>query len=283
MNDRIGLWFDRLLTFEGSTRVVGLLRIGLVLLAWSRWANELQPFRDSSVPRIAIGIAFYVSTCWMLVGWWSRLATAGAALVVASMIYGFGQFGGVSAWSSHHQTLLVNAFLLLALTPNGRSLSLDRWLEVRAAEREGRPAAPERGPLWGQILLSVQVSTLYFWSAVDKTSVAFLSGTRLEQIFTEYYASSDWSPPGWARLGFPAAAVTVVCLEYVLAFGLWNRRLRRVLIPVGLLLHGVFYVLIDVATFTLTMWLLYLTFLDPDAVHRVIDQLVGPPALKDRR
>ena len=58
---------------------------------------------------------------------------------------------------------------------------------------------------------------------------------------------------------------------------------RRWLILPGMALHGLFYVLMPVDTFSLTMWLLYLAYIDTDAVERVIERLGGrgvcPPLL----
>jgi hypothetical protein len=266
---------DRAIAPEGSTRALGLLRILLVLVLWSRWANEVLLMRDLAAPRLALSVAFFLCTSWLLIGLWTRAAAIATAAVVCGIVFGFGRMGGVEDWTHHHTTLLAYASVGLALTPCGRSFSLDRWREVRASERAGRPPPPERGSLFGATLLGALVSTVYFWSALDKTSVAFLSGARLEQVFIHLYTGSDGAPAGSTRPLFAAAAWIVVLTEYALAFGLWVRRLRRWLIPVGLALHGLFYVLIPVSTFTVSMWVLYLVFLDPDAVHRAIDRLLG--------
>lgn len=268
---------DRILLREGSTRAVALMRILLVFVVWSRWANEVLLLRDLSAPRLALTVAFFTITAWMAVGLYTEVAKWAFAGLVCTIVFGFGVYGGLEDWAHHHTTMLANAAVFLAFTPCGRSLSLDRWRAVRAAEAAGQPPPPERGPLWGVTLLGLLVSSLYFWSAFDKTTCAFLSGQRLEQIFVELYTGSDWSPPTGAGLGFGVAGTLVVLLEYTLAFGLWVPRLRRVLIPAGLLLHGVFYALIPVYTFTVSMWTLYLAFVDPDALHDALDRLLGHP------
>jgi hypothetical protein len=263
---------------EGSTRAMALVRIGLVLLAWSRWANELLPFRDLTPDRLLLSLAFFVTTAWMLVGWHGRAATASAAAVISAIVFWFGRVQGVEDWVHHHTTLIAYAFVFVALTPNSTSLSVDRWLAVRRARRLGLPPPPERGPLWATHLLALQLSTVYFWSAWDKTSMGFLSGFRLEQIFIEVWWVSDWWPPSSVRAAFAVAAVSVVLLEYFLAFALWVRRWHWLLVPLGMALHAAFYICIPVNTFSLTMGLLYLAYLDPDEVHRIIDDLLGTPA-----
>lgn len=276
------------LTREGSTRPAGLLRIGLALLLWSRWANELQPFTAVEAGRVsvawlALGAAFYVATAWMLSGYRARLGTAAAAVVTWVMVFAVGRSGVVFAWTHHHTTLLALATAILALTPCGGSFSVDRWLAVRASARAGAPPPPERGPVWAVPLLGVLLTTVYVWGAWDKTNAPFLSGARLEQIWIFQYASSDFAPSPAVHALFVAASIGVTLLEYVLAFGLWSRRLRPVLVPVGLVLHASFYLLLPlVNTFSTTMTLLYLAFYDPDDVHAAVDALVGAPPRADR-
>jgi hypothetical protein len=257
-------WLRRRLLREGSTRALGLIRVALALILWARWGDELMLSHGLDPDRIALGVAFFASSTAMLLGLWTRAATAATAAVVAGMVYGYGRLGGVEDWNHHHTTLLAHAVMLLALTPCGRSFSVDRWRS---------PDAPERGPLWATDLLGLQVSTLYLWSAVDKTRWAFLSGASLEQVFLYHYAGSDWPDLPWLRAALAGVAVGVTALEYLLSVGLWVRRWQPVLVPAGLLLHGLFYVLIPVNTFTVTMWALYLVFLDPEVVHRAVDRL----------
>lgn len=265
----------RWLLAEGSTRAVGLMRILFPLIAWARFADELLPFRDQSPERLALSLAFFASTTWMLIGWQARTGTAACAATLVSMVYGLGRNGGVEPWTHHHTTVLADAVVLLALTPNGGSFSLDRWLEVRDARRAGRPPPPERGALWAVPLIGLLVASVYFWSAVDKTTIGFLTGQRLEQIWVAIWWGSDWPDrPGFRAL-FAAMAVVVVALEYLLPFGLWSRRLQPWLIPIGITLHALFYTLLPVGTFSVTMVACYLAFLDPQVVHRVIDELLG--------
>jgi hypothetical protein len=84
-----------------------------------------------------------------------------------------------------------------------------------------------------------------------------------------------------------AASAATVALEYALAFGMLHARTRRWLVLPGLLLHAAFYIVLPVRTFSATMFVLYLAYFDPDAVHAVIDRLSGvgetkPPPLAVR-
>jgi hypothetical protein len=191
------------------------------------------------------------------------------------MYYWFGLELGREPWTHHHTYVLAAGTFLCALTPCGRSYSLDRWLALRRAERAGRPAPPERGNLWGLRLIALQLSLIYLYTAYDKTTAAFLGGERMEGILLYYYLGSDlprW--PGFHAL-MAAVSVATVLLEYALGVGLLFRRTRRRLVLPGLALHAAFYVLLPVRTYSATIFVLYLAYFDAGAVHAVIDRLSG--------
>ncbi len=259
---------------EGSTRSVALIRIGLAALLWARWASDLQLFRDLTPAGVGLALVFFPATTLMLLGVWSQWTTAIAATTALTFVYAGDALSNVY-WGHHNTFLLAYATFLCALTPCGRSYSFDRWWAVRRARREHRPPPAERGNLWGLRLLACQLSAIYFWSAYDKTSIAFLTGERLELIFRWLYVGS--SPPAFP--GFAAAmpllAVTTVALEYALAGGMLFAATRRWLAVPGLMLHGLFYVLLPMGTFSTTMWCLYLAYFDADTVHERLDELHG--------
>lgn len=263
---------------EASSRSSALIRIGIALLFWSRWAGELLFFRDQSALGLMLSLNFFAATALLFVGYQSRIAAAWAGIVGMAMYYYIGHELGREPWTHHHTYLLAMAALLLTLTPCGRSYSLDRYLAVvRAARENSRPPA-ERGNVWGLRLIVIQLSVLYFFSAFDKTQVGFLSGARLEHIFLWYYAGSDYPMlPGFAWLAMLVAAAVVI-LEYALAFGLPFKRTRRWLLPLGIAFHAAIYITLPVYTFSATMLLLYLAYFDPDAVHWTIDRIQGANA-----
>jgi hypothetical protein len=263
---------------EGSTRPAALMRIAFALLAWARWAHELHLYVHISPFRIAVEVSFFLSTTLMFFGVRSRASTAWAGLTTLFMYCAWGVYAENDEWRHHHQYLLVISMCLLALAPCGRSYSFDRVWAARRAVRMGRPLPEERGPLWAVRLIGLQLCVAYFWSAFNKTNIAFLSGERLQQIYLYSFAGSDM--PAWS--GFrpltTAVAVAVVAFEYALAFGLFVPRWRRVLVPLGILFHGVLYLALPIATFSLTCWAIYLAYLDPEAVHRWTSDGVVPGA-----
>lgn len=258
---------------EGSSRSSALIRIGLAMLFWSRWAGELLLYRDQSPAGLFLATNFFAATALLFVGYHSRVAAVWAGLVGLAMYYYFGFQLGREPWTHHHTYLLAVAALLIALTPCDRSYSLDRYLAVMRAERAGLAPPAERGNLWGLRLIVVQLSVLYLFAALDKSNYAFLSGARIEQIFLWYYAGSDYP----AGLAWPATivSVAVVALEYCLALGLPFRRSRRYLVLPGLAFHAIIYVTLPVYTFSATMALLYLAYFDADAVDKVTARLQG--------
>lgn len=254
----------------GSTRPVALLRVAFPLLAWACWGTGLHPYDLTEPWLVPLALSFWPATTLMALGLWSRFTTAWAAGTVFLLYHlgGFAYGKRPDDWIHHHHYVLMIAMVLLAFTPCGRSFSLDRW---RAAEPE-----PEVGPLWATRLLGVQLCAVYFWGAYDKSSWLWMSGARMEHYFMRFYWGS--SPVPEALLyALQAAGVLTVVLEYSLALGLFVPRAARVLIPLGVALHVLFYLLIPVSTFSLTCIAIYLVFLDPDAVHAAIDRVLRAP------
>jgi hypothetical protein len=259
----------------GSSRSSALIRIGIAMLFWSRWAGELLLYMNQSAIGLFLSVNFFIATTLLLIGYHSRVAAVWTGAVGLVIYYYFGHVLGREPWTHHHTYLLAVAALFVGLTPCDRSYSLDRYLAVTRAERAGTTPPPEYGNLWGLRLIVLQLSVLYFFSAYDKTNFAFLSGARLEHIFLWYYSGSDYPDlPGFHALTI-VTAVMVVVLEYALAFGLPFRVTRRWLVWLGLAFHAIIYVTLPVFTFSATMILLYLAYYDPEAVGRVIARLQG--------
>jgi len=266
---------DWALHTEGSSRSSALIRIGLVYVVWARWGGEVTPFRDLSTEGILLSVNFWAASTLMLLGVFTRLSTAWMATVALTMYYYFGYELGVAEWTHHHSYLLAFGVLLSALTPAGKSYSVDRWLAVRRARQQGRPLPAERGNLFGLRLIAIQLSVVYFFSAFDKTTLVFLSGARLEHLMMWYYIGSDYAAISGYRMLIMLVAWATVALEYSLAFGMLFPQTRKWLVIPGSLLHAGFYVLLPIQTFSATVMVLYLAYLNADKVHAFIDQIQG--------
>lgn len=268
-------FFEWSVCTESSSRSSALIRIGLGFLIWARFANEQLPFKHAFGWHTLFAVAFFLFTLLMVVGVFSRLSTFIAGLLTLWFYFYFGLVADVEPYRHHHTYWLGIATLFCALTPCGKSFSFDRWQAVRKAQADGVPPPTETGNLWGLRLIVIQLSLMYFWSAYDKMHFGFLDGDRLEAIFMYFYIGSNleqWQ--AWLWL-FAVAAWLVVILEFALAFGLPFERTRRYLIVPGLLLHLAFYVMLPVYTYSATIILLYLAYLDADKVHQFIDEMMG--------
>lgn len=276
MMERIYRWGA---DFEGSTRPVALLRIFLTLIVWTKFARHMRFIDATSMAEVGVTILFFTATTMMFVGYRARLA---CAVVAAQLFTGYAWLGHMAPspilwWSSHHMFIMIAAVALLALTPCGRSYSVDRWLDIRRADAAGMPPPAERGPLWGQRLIVLQMAALYFWTAIDKTGWHFLSGARLESIMIWGYEGGPLGPLLTIPALVAALAIGVTVVEYLLPIGIVWRRLHWIAVPTGIALHAAFYTLLPVNTYSITMIALYLAVVDPDAIHRVLDRMQGHP------
>lgn len=263
-------WLDR----EGSTRAVALMRIAFVALIWTRFADHLLPFRHANWDWWLASLAFFPLSLAAFVGWRTR-ATLPAFAATMWYIVVYLAWKEYEPWTHHHVYALLYALTLLVLTPAGSSFSVDRWRTVRAAERAGAPVPAELGQLWAVPLLKLHVSVMYAFSAYDKSSWAFLSGERLQQILMYLYAGSDYPAVPFFAAFTAASAWVVVLGEFTLAVALWVPATRRYAIIAGLALHALFYVAMPVGIFSLTMAALYLAFVDDAHLHLVINRLMG--------
>jgi hypothetical protein len=141
--------------------------------------------------------------------------------------------------------------------------------------RDGHAPPDEHGGLWGLRLIQVQVFCIYFWSVVDKLNPVYLAGERMQHVVMWYYTGSgypEWAGFLWLCRGMAWGSLLA---EAALAFGLFVPRLLKSLVPLGVLLHGLFYILFPVSTFSLNMILLYLAFVPVAWVHGAVDDMVG--------
>lgn len=268
---------NRLLTFvsrPGSTRHLAVIRMGLVAAAWSEWASARMFYKATSLPDLLVTLVFFLSTTTAFFGWFSRVSMGVAGATAMGLVYGYGLYGEVDTYWHNHCKVLAHAMLLTALVPCGNLWSVDRWLQVRRAERHGEPIPSSDGDGWATRLLCFAEATVWFWGAADKLSVKFLSGDRMLQIIVSFYPVLA----GWLAVVAPVltvVSVLTVLLEFALPLGLWFRRARPLLMGSALLLHGSFYVLLPVGTFSVTMIVLLLAWFDPDEIDALWRRLDG--------
>lgn len=267
LSGRIWRW---LFHEQGSTRPLGLFRIALVLLLWTRFGPEMTLWMAGDSVQAVFGVAFFILTGFVLIGLYTRRAMALLAAVMALVYFHFGQHLGHIPWTHHHVYLLFISTLITALGPCDRSFSLDRLRRIRT----GR-AAPETGPLTANRLMILQLAAIYLWTAFDKTNVTFLFGTRLDQILHFHYQGTFAEPLLlWAPL-VTAVAVLVVLVEYYLGIAILLGKWIASVMVLGVVLHASFYFLLPVQTFSATMVAMYVFLFRPQAVHVTIDTLIA--------
>ncbi len=283
LGQRLDDWFLR---YYGSSRSSALIRIALALLVLYRFG----PFYPYSIPSHGLlwAAIFYLSVFAMLFGVFARQAAFFVGLLTLSMYYYMYVYKGLAIWNHHHTYLLSFATVLTAFTPCGKSYSVDRWLALRRAASSGAPAPAEEGNLYGLRLLGIQMAALYFFAFWDKMFIAgrsglfdnFLNGTRLEQIALFYYWGSGFQLSPYMGTIAAILAVSVCLLELVLPLMLFERFQNWLTVP-GIGLHVGFYVLLPLATYSLTCIVLYLAFFNANKVHALIDML-GPDGGRDQ-
>jgi hypothetical protein len=268
-------WIVReMLLYEGSTRGVGLMRILLVGVVWTKYASKLMPFRVFHDPlELTMSMTFYVASTMMFVGLWSRLSTG----VTGALLMAYYYYQGLQLdddFFIHHHTYLLNiGVLFLAFTDCGKSFSVDRWLALRRARAAGDPPPAEQGVLWGLRLIAFQVTMVYWWGAWDKTHLAF--GERMEHYHMNLFFGSDYPPFAGFTLLMALMGTVTVAIEYALPLALTWPPTRTVSVWIGIVLHILFYLVLPVSTFSATMLLFYIAFLNQESVHRVVDEMMG--------
>lgn len=153
---------------------------------------------------------------------------------------------------SNHVYLLFLSVTLLTVAKSGAAISIDRFLS------HGPPALTV--PYVPVFLLRYQVSVMYFFTAIQKINLTFLSGTVLQRslIFG-------------AIINFPALyramSAIVIIAELFLAIGLWIKPLRRWVFLFGFIFHAIIPVFMlpnyryDLMVFSTISVGLYFTFL----------------------
>lgn len=160
-----------------------------------------------------------------------------AVWLVSALLFAHGRWGRVSGL-----TLLASLAFMLALDYQtyANHLYLMAWLVLllmvadagagRVRRREGRPVVR-----WAVMLVLLQISIVYFYSAATKLNDSFLSGEALALVL------GDGLLPFPEGLRIPAflapLAAVAVATELILALGLWSRRLRPVAVVAGIGLH----------------------------------------------
>lgn len=258
---------------EGPALVFALLRIGLVFLVWCRFAAYFRLFEPLASANKLLGFSLLFSTALLLLGFHARMACAWTAVNMGIIYYHLGFHQNIESFTHHHIYILFISFCFLALTRCGDSLSLDQMIRGKHSSAERGESETGVVPLWPIYLFRMQVSMIYFWSAWDKFNWPFLSGQRMEAILMTFYTGSDHLG-GWFSFFCLALSISTVLIEIALVFALWLPAYRKLAVILGILFHLILYYTLPVATFSLTMCLLYITFFDPNELRKSVRKIL---------
>jgi predicted DCC family thiol-disulfide oxidoreductase YuxK len=219
---------------EAPSRPIGVMRVIVgsgALLKMMLLAPLLFRLADpafvqapywAGIPRLSRAAAVAICAVWaasaiaFLLGARSRLAGFVLTTTLVAVLCLDQQL-----WSNHLYLLTLLVFLLTA-ADSGASVSLD-------ARRDGVREHVSAGMV---TLIRLQLSVVYFYTAVAKVSPAYLSGAVLRYNF-------QWIPwPGRipTRL-LVAAALFSIAVEIFLAVGIWVAAARPFVFVIGLGLH----------------------------------------------
>ena len=261
----------RNLNIKASTRSSAVLRIGLVFLAWSCFADRLLIIHTfQHLDWFLLSILFFIFSGMLCIGWRTKFSNVGLALILNVMVFYLGVKDNYFTFRSYPATLIAMSLTWLCFLPSGKSFSLDRYIAISKIKDQNNIFPQEIGQVWAINLIRLQVAVVYFFAAIDKSYLDF--NERLEQIFQNAYFGS-YLP--WENLRFIILLISVftVLILYLLAFGLFIKSWHRWLMPIGIIFHIFIYLLIPVRTFSLTMILLYISFLDPNDVHYFLKRI----------
>jgi len=237
---------------EASRVLPRLLTPSVVKLPFS----SLIPVLPSSALRLFLAVWLLAALAFAL-GWKTRVAggvlalVTGYTLVLDQQTY------------SNHLYLLFLVILLLTISDSGAAWSLD---ELR------RHATRREVAAWPILLLKIQVTIVYFFSAVAKITPQYLAG----EILTRSLKQEGWLavPESWRTPAIVSLlAVTSIVVELFIAFGLWSPRLRLSAIIAGMGFHLLIIAVLDssrlsLAIFALDMFAVYLLFVDAEIFTR---------------
>jgi hypothetical protein len=205
---------------------------------------SLPPLPASVFP--AVLILWVLAALAFLAGWKTRISGRLLLLTITCVLLGDQQL------YSNHLYLLATMVLLILLTEG----------DAGARGGDTRPeSAPNR---WPFLLLKLQVTIVYGYSALAKINDTFLSGAVLNQ----YMGDGAIVPfPDGARsfAVLSAVAVLTIAVELWLASAIWSERLARPTILTGVAFHLGIVLLFarssDLAIFGMGMFALYFLFL----------------------
>ena len=209
-----------------------------------------------------------VASLAMVVGWHSRIAAALVFVLMLSFVR-----RGHYVFNAG-DTILVVVAMVLALSCCGAALSLDQ------RRRAGSFWSARTLARWPVRLLQVQLSLIYLVSVQAKLS----GGKDWVDGSAAFYTSR--TDGRWAWVEVPdwlfgnavlvnVATWTTLVVELSIAVLVWNKRCRFWVLAAGVVLHLTLMVTMNVAFFSVAMFVLYLAFVPWEFVQSMPSKVRG--------
>lgn len=245
--------------------IVGVSALIRSVVAWdvlSKLAEDdvlRVPYADW-VPEPTLPLAATVVAVWLIsgvlftIGW--RVPLSGSVLlaaIIATLTIDEQTY-------SNHLYLMAWLLLLFIVADAGAGMNV---------HRVDRPVAR-----WPVLLLMIQVSIVYGFSALTKINETFVSGAVLSGSLRGGVVPF---PDAWRTPGFLSTlALLVIGVELFIAMFLWRRRMRPAAFALGLGLHLSITLLmastIQLLVFSLEMLALYPLFLSTETIEVEVPQ-----------
>ena len=188
-------------------------------------------------------------------------------------------------------TMMSIVLLYLQIGPSGAVYSLDRWLAVRSARRQGLPPPPVEPSVSANFalrLIQFHFAFIYFASGTSKLlGSTWWSGTSLNYVLLNAaFAPMHWSPyynllsvlakERWIwEILMSAAIVGTLLLELCFIFLVWDRRWTWLLVAGATCLHLGIGLIMGLTTFSMMMFAMLISFIPPDVLKALIAEIVG--------
>jgi hypothetical protein len=245
----ISMWFE----VQAFLSKDGLIPPDIAGSSWS-WL-PLESAASVRLPLIAlIGAAVAIIAGWRPTIW---LLVAFVLLVAIQRRDEFVLNSG--------DVILRNLTLLLAFSPTGAALSVDR------IRRHGRSAFLTSAMVapWGMRLVQLQMMVVYLFAFRSKSGEFWTNGSAVSTVFRlddlQRFGTIDFLVENVVIVTFLTWSTLII--ELALGTLLWAKRLRPPLIVLGVLLHLMIDVLVLVGFFSIAMIAGLMTFLDADRIE----------------
>lgn len=224
-----------------------------------------DPLHDSFTTALTLKlVVWFVAIICLIVG----LATPVAALIVYRFIVAF--FGPTESIIYHADFLYIPAGLLVTILPTNRCLSVDRRLVKRYFGVDLATFPIPR--FFNNLVIFWVMGLMYFDSTLYKLESPFWIdglGFWLPASFPSFTAFSWNALLNQAWLVKLAGYITLV-FELVFLFVFWIPKMRRVLLPLGLVLHLGIAIVLPLPLFGLLMVIGYLNFFPDPFLDRIV-------------